>query len=46
MYNLALHYKNGTNGIPRDIQQAQEFFGKAAESGSVSAMVEYGDALS
>jgi uncharacterized protein len=45
MYNLALHYLNGTNGVPRDFVQAAEFFGKAAESGSVSAMVQYGKAL-
>jgi uncharacterized protein len=45
MYNLGLHYKYGANGVPRDFQQAAEFFGKAAESGSVSAMVEYGAAL-
>jgi TPR repeat protein/uncharacterized protein (UPF0335 family) len=45
MYNLALHYQLGSNGVPRDFVQAAEFFGKAAESGSVSAMVEYGVAL-
>jgi TPR repeat protein len=45
MYNLALHYANGSNGVTRDVFQAAEFFGKAAESGSVSAMVEYGLAL-
>ena len=45
MYNLALHYKDGTNGVKRDVGQATEWFAKAAESGSVSAMVELGDAL-
>ena len=45
MYNLGLHYKDGTNGVRRDVGQATEWFAKAAESGSVSAMVELGDAL-
>ena len=45
MYNLALHYKDGTNDVKRDVAQAAEWFAKAAESGSVSAMVELGDAL-
>jgi TPR repeat protein len=45
MYNLALHYKNGSNGVARDIGQAAELFARAAESGSVSAMVEYGQVL-
>jgi TPR repeat protein len=45
MYNLALHYKNGTNDVKRDVAQAAEWFAKSAESGSVSAMVELGDAL-
>jgi uncharacterized protein len=45
MYNLALHYKNGTDDVKRDVAQAAEWFAKSAESGSVSAMVELGDAL-
>jgi TPR repeat protein len=45
MYNLALHYKDGTNDVKRDVAQAAEWFAKSAESGSVSAMVELGDAL-
>jgi TPR repeat protein/uncharacterized protein (UPF0335 family) len=45
MYNLALHYKDGTNDVKRDVVQAAEWFAKSAESGSVSAMVELGDAL-
>ncbi len=45
MYNLGLHYKDGSNGVRRDVGQATEWFAKAAESGSVSAMVELGDAL-
>jgi TPR repeat protein/uncharacterized protein (UPF0335 family) len=45
MYNLALHYKDGTNDVKRDVGQAAEWFAKSAESGSVSAMVELGDAL-
>jgi TPR repeat protein/uncharacterized protein (UPF0335 family) len=45
MYNLALHYKDGTNDVKRDVAQAAEWFAKSAESGSVSAMVELGEAL-
>jgi hypothetical protein len=45
MYNLGLRYKNGVGGIDRDINQAYEWFAKAAESGFVSAMIEAGDAL-
>jgi TPR repeat protein/uncharacterized protein (UPF0335 family) len=45
MYNLALHYRDGTNDVKRDVGQAAEWFAKSAESGSVSAMVELGDAL-
>ncbi len=45
MYNLALHYRDGTNDVKRDVVQAAEWFAKSAESGSVSAMVELGDAL-
>jgi TPR repeat protein/uncharacterized protein (UPF0335 family) len=45
MYNLALHYRDGTNDVKRDVVQATEWFAKSAESGSVSAMVELGDAL-
>jgi TPR repeat protein/uncharacterized protein (UPF0335 family) len=45
MYNLALHYKDGTDDVKRDVAQAAEWFAKSAESGSVSAMVELGDAL-
>jgi len=43
-YNLALHYRDG-NGVPRDFVQAAEWFAKSAESGLVSAMIEYGYAL-
>jgi TPR repeat protein len=45
MYNLALHYRDGTSGIKRDLVQAYEWFAKAAEAGFVPAMVELGDAL-
>ena len=45
MYNLALHYRDGTDDVKRDVVQAAEWFAKSAESGSVSAMVELGDAL-
>ena len=45
MYNLALRYKDGTADVKRDVAQAAEWFAKSAESGSVSAMVELGDAL-
>jgi TPR repeat protein len=43
-YNLAVHYREG-NGVPRDFVQASEWFAKSAEGGLVSAMVEYGYAL-
>jgi len=45
MYNLGLHYKYGTDAIPKNIGQEVEWFSKAAESGLVSAMVERGYAL-
>jgi TPR repeat protein len=45
MYNLALHYRDGTFPIKRDVWQAREWFAKSAESGFVSAMVEYGRML-
>ena len=45
MYNLALHYRDGSHGIKRDVGQAYEWFAKSAEAGLVSAMVELGDAL-
>ena len=44
MYNLGLHYRDGI-GVPRDDGQAAEWFARAAGSGLVSAMVEYGRAL-
>jgi TPR repeat protein len=44
MYNLGLHYRDGI-GVPRDDVQATEWFARAAGSGLVSAMVEYGKAL-
>jgi uncharacterized protein len=44
MYNLALHYREGT-GVKRDFVQASEWFAKSAESGFISAMVELGRAL-
>lgn len=45
MYNLALHYRDGTIGIKRDLAQSYEWFAKAAETGFVPAMVEVGEAL-
>jgi TPR repeat protein len=45
MYNLALHYRDGTGGIRRDLGEAYEWLGKSAESGFVSAMIEFGDFL-
>ena len=45
MYNLALHYRDGSLGVRRDFSQAYEWFAKSAESGFVAAMVELGDAL-
>jgi TPR repeat protein/uncharacterized protein (UPF0335 family) len=44
MYNLAVHYRDGI-GMLRDDGQAAEWFARAAGSGLVSAMVEYGRAL-
>ncbi|MGA8610969.1 MAG: caspase family protein [Xanthobacteraceae bacterium] len=43
-YNLAIHYRDG-DLVPRDFVQAAEWFAKSAEGGLVSAMVEYGYAL-
>ena len=45
MYNLALRYKFGTDGIPRDVYQAYAWFARAADAGLVSAMVETGQAI-
>ena len=45
MYNLAMHYRDGTYPIKRDLAQAAEWFALSAESGLVSAMVEYGRML-
>src|SRR5947209_7856459 len=43
-YNLGLHYRYGI-GVRRDWGLAFEQFAKSAETGFVSAMVEYGEAL-
>lgn len=43
-YNLGLHYRYGL-GITRDWGLAFEEFAKSAETGFISAMVEYGEAL-
>jgi TPR repeat protein len=45
MYTLALRYRSGTKGIPRDDTQAYEWFAKASESGLTEATVEVGEAL-
>jgi TPR repeat protein len=42
MYNLALHYRDGSGGLRRDIYQAAELQARSAESGFLSAMVEHG----
>ena len=45
MYELGLRYKNGTFGLQRDLFEAYRWFAKAAEGGSVPAMVEVAQAL-
>ena len=44
-YTLGLRFKDGTFGNPRKLKVAYEWLAKAAESGSVPAMVEVGEAL-
>ena len=45
MYELGRRYSNGSFGLQRDLSEAYRWFAKAAESGSVPAMVETADAL-
>lgn len=45
MYELGLRYKLGLAGTQPDFYQAHEWMAKAAESGSVAAMVEVAEAL-
>jgi len=40
MYELGLRYRDGRFGFDRDVNEAHGWFAKAAESGSVAAMVE------
>jgi TPR repeat protein len=45
MYELGLRYEKGLFGIQADFAQAYEWMAKAAEAGSVAAMVEVAEAL-
>ena len=45
MYELGQRLSKGSFGLQRDLHEAYRWFAKAAESGSVPAMVETGDAL-
>jgi TPR repeat protein len=45
MYELGLRYRDGKFGLDRDVNEAHGWLAKAAESSSVSAMVEVGEAL-
>jgi uncharacterized protein len=45
MYELGRRYSDGTFGLQRDFAEAYRWFAKAAESGSVPAMVETAEAL-
>ena len=45
MYELGLRYEEGRFGLQRDVNEAHGWLAKAAESGSVAAMVEVGQAL-
>ena len=45
MYELGRRYSMGSFGLQRDLAEAYRWMSKAAESGSVPAMVETADAL-
>jgi TPR repeat protein len=45
MYELGLRYSKGSFGLQRDLAEAYRWMSKAAESGSIPAMVETADAL-
>ena len=44
-YTLGLRYAEGSFGLERDVARAYEWLARAAESGSVPAMVQVGQAL-
>ena len=45
MYELGLRYKKGLFGIQPDFAEAYDWMGKAAEAGSVAAMVDVAESL-
>ncbi len=45
MYELGLRYKNGLFGLQPDFAEAYDWMGKAAEAGSVAAMVDVAESL-